>query len=102
MKKIRTHKDAFQAFLAPAQYEIDDEEECVFCQLDTVRHPGELCSCEKYCSVWPACDKPNYQDKFKLVRYVLRYCKDWRIGNIRRLINKKLKAMGYELKGKYR
>ena len=96
MKKIRTQKDAFKAFLAPEKYEINENEACVFCQLKHARGISCCESCTPYCSVDPACSVIEFRDEEKLVRYVLRYCKDWRLKNIQRLVIKKVKAMGYE------
>ena len=95
-KKIRTHKDAFQAYLAPGKYGIDPEESCVFCQLKNNRYGTGLSTCSKYCSVQPACIVvDDGAEQKKLIRYVLRYCKEWRVKNIRRLVIKKMEAMGY-------
>lgn len=95
-KEILTHKDAFKAFLAPGKYEVDLGESCVFCQLKRTKGGARADSCIPYCSVHKACSSISYDgDQKKLVRYILRYCKNWRIENIQRLLIKKMKAMGY-------
>jgi len=95
-KKIRTHKDAFRAYLTPEKYEIDPEESCVFCQLKNNNYNRGFIACEKYCSVASACIVvDDGAEQKKLIRYVLRYCKEWRVKNIRRLVIKKMEAMGY-------
>ena len=96
LKIMRTHEDAFKAYLAPEKYEVDDDEICVFCQLKHSKGLVGTDTCATDCAVDPACGAGmDTDDDYELVRYVLRYCKDWRVKNIQGLVRKKVKAMGY-------
>ena len=94
--KIRTHKDAFKAWLAPDKYEIDYKEDCVFCQL---KHRKQNATCFTNCSVHLAClyrDELSTTEKKDIAQYVLRHCKNWRVENIRSIIKERMKVMGCE------
>ncbi len=99
MLKIKTHKDAFKAFLAPEKYGLD-KWTCAFCEAP--KHNCGKCVVEFYCDdgnepdfpfVWPHIERP---DRIKISRFVLRNCKTWRRENIERVARKKATALGYE------
>lgn len=94
MLKIRTHKDAFKAYLAPEKYE--QETSCSFCD-----HVGSkscsTCVVEFYCcsdaTGWPLLSD---DDERKVIRYLLRNLKKWGRREIERLARKKAIALGYK------
>lgn len=96
MLKIRTHKDAFKAFLAPEKY--DAAGDCVFCIAandDCAKCTiGFICGHQwDFPFIWPAILIP---DKSTIARYILRTCKDWGRKNIERVARKKAIALGYK------
>ena len=96
MLKIRTHKDAFKAYLAPEKY---DHDGCVFCY--HTDYSCDKCVVEFYCYwkseigpyEWP--DIPD-EDRAKIIRYLLRTCKKWGRSEIERLARKKAIALAYK------
>lgn len=91
MLKIRTHKDAFEAFLAPEKYG------CVFCDGPHTR--CNLCPVFFYCCrqpingfTWPDISRSH---KREIVKYIIRNCQKWSLKNIERVARKKAIALGY-------
>lgn len=101
--KIKTHRDTFEAFLAPDKYEY---RHCPFCEFMTDTNDGDCnkCPVEFYCddsgvAVFPfVWDYIEPGDKVKIIRYVLRNCKNWRRENIERVARKKAIDLGYKFK----